>query len=211
MKIPNKILTLLVFLPALSLFNGCGGGNSEPKSGGAPGSASSASSSPVRFGDVVLRSEENAEFCPRTFEDGSPCVMDHDEAVRYCEYQNTRLPTAREFAQFTAINGAVGIRESAFGTASRFNRELREETRRFRDEDYFPIYQRLDDSQFGIDFYYNPTGYRETEDEAPSYSFWTSSQRQPQSFYLFDDADNADANLVADDFTQGHEVRCVIP
>lgn len=87
--------------------------------------------------------------------------MNYWEAKEYCESVGSRLPTARDYAEFARTKGAVGIAQS--------------------DNPKYYIHAGPDE------FYYNSTGYDIQMDDQWLRGFWTGSvpPSSPENAYMF--------------------------
>ena len=87
--------------------------------------------------------------------DGSVLHMSWYEALVYCSEHGTRLPTARELANYSHSLGAQGVCK-------------------IEKKGYYQI-RGTDTKDKSDDFFFSPKGYRQPDDELGSLFFWSSS------------------------------------
>lgn len=121
-------------------------------------------SSVVRIGDPA-----------RVDGDGGFLITTQEAATQYCASIGSRLPTAREFAEYAQSLGAVGVRETKYPEMDSESGEVRAEIIQNGSERYYAIYKKNKDGAFAVDFYYNPIGYEYPLDPPRQVRFWTSS------------------------------------
>jgi len=109
--------------------------------------------------------------------DGRVVFLNFDDAKSYCAGLGKRLPTAREFAEFSMSLGAAGIRETQYPGISLQHPKVQAEINgnNYR-EQYWPIDKPDNNGIAVIDFYYRNHGYNFPDpEEWMNLWFWTSS------------------------------------
>lgn len=102
-------------------------------------------------------------------------IMTYDAADSFCKARGGRLPTQREFAEYSSPMGAK-IRETMFPGIN-FNDPRVQAEHQKNNQDSFWVELKVDNSgQPVVDFYYSNDGYRTSEPEAwDNVWFWTST------------------------------------
>lgn len=100
----------------------------------------------------------------------------YEVADTYCSKQSMRIPTAREFAQFSQELGAKGILETKYPNTSVSNFNVKLEIYWNYKNNFVPIYKKTLDGTVVVDFYFNNSGYKfDSPETKQAIDIWTSS------------------------------------
>ena len=129
---------------------------------------------PLVWGKMVtyedLSREQQREYCKLADSGDHSCYMTLAEAVRYCNIDGRRLPSAREFADWAKSHGAKGIlTEDAYIRELNGLPEGRWTTQRKAYRVYTQESERVDM------FFYSYAGYFPPKDFSENHWFWSSS------------------------------------
>ncbi len=147
---------------------------------------------------------------------GQPIFMTYEEAANYCQNNQMRIPTAREFAELSQSLGAKGIRETKYpGVAyddSRLTNEFYQSS--LYQEHFKRIFKQSLSGLIEVDFYYSDSGYDFNSKESwENLWIWTSSVH-PSIYYkpipdLMKTWQSSIGNFVWARQSEPHAVRCI--
>jgi hypothetical protein len=138
-------------------------------------------------------------------QDGTVRLMLGKAAFNYCQRNGKRLPTLREYAEYGALHGALGIRDTQYSGQKIQVPEVLTEIRRNAHDGYkmFEDYR-----SYSVDFYYNASGYVMPSGDDGKNAFWSYSPDRKGYLHAFFGNNGIISDLYGD---EGLAVRCVNP
>lgn len=114
------------------------------------------------IGGIVIKDEESEKPCAQFDSIGSPCTMNQENAIAYCESQGGHLPSAREMARLLGRFHADGVVDRCNNNDDKCSKISVQNHDKKRDKN-------IDE------FYLNYSGYTRDGGDLGSYQFWLSS------------------------------------
>lgn len=128
----------------------------------------------IRGEDVVLRTSLSEKFCSQALP-GSVCRMTYKDANQYCASVGSRLPTAREFADYSVKHGEGGVRDTQFPGLRMDDPQVAKEIEEARAEFYRAILIQNDNGDLSVAFYLYNSLYTPENVLVENNYFWTST------------------------------------